>query len=84
MAKKWGGTAPPLFKVEGQLPPLPPMFSAPVYNEIISKKSNEILTKNTLAIKKVVAKNLKKGLVQKDVKSKWAAKNLKKAWHKKM
>ena len=32
------------------------------------------LNQNTPGVKKVVAKNLKKGCAEKDVKSKWAAK----------
>ena len=32
------------------------------------------LSQNTLGVKKVAAKNLKKGHAEKDVKSKWAAK----------
>ena len=39
-----------------------------------SKKRNEIPTKTSPGVKKVAAKNVKKGHAEKDVKSKWAAK----------
>ena len=38
------------------------------------KKRSEILTKNTLGVKKVVAKNLKKAWMKKKWNQKWAAK----------